>query len=55
MPTYLRVYYECPFKTIGDFGYKDVLFFKRPEIQHKCNHLIDAVIRVSNVSKWFKY
>jgi hypothetical protein len=46
MPTFLGVYYECPFKTIGDFGYNDVLFLKRPEIRHKCDHLIDATLRV---------
>lgn len=44
MPDYLNLYYNCPAKQLGDFGYKDVVFFKRPEKEYTCDHLIDAAI-----------
>lgn len=53
MPSYLRAYYECPFRTMGDFGYSDVLYFKKPDISLSCNHLIDASLR-GEVDRDFK-
>ena len=47
MPTFLRVYYECPSKIIGDFGYEDVLFLKKRDVHLTCNHLMDAALNVS--------
>lgn len=47
MPSYLRAYYECPFRTMGDFGYNYVLYLKKPEVSLSCNHLIDASLRGS--------
>lgn len=45
MMSSLKVYYDCPFKTIGDFGYQEVLYLKRQEATLHCNHLIDASLR----------
>ena len=46
MPDYLKLYYNCPAKQLGDFGYNKVLHVKSIERELTCDHLIDGVISV---------
>lgn len=40
-PEYLPYYYNCPTKTLSDFGYDMVKYIKRSQ-NLKCDHLIDS-------------
>lgn len=44
MPGYLKLYYDCPVNEMGDFGYNEVTFLKKNEIELTCNHIVDQFL-----------
>ncbi|KAI1295467.1 Transmembrane protein 87A [Halotydeus destructor] len=44
MPDYLKWYYHCPAQQMGDFGYNEVTFLKKEDVELKCDHFIDQYL-----------
>ncbi|XP_027200090.2 transmembrane protein 87A isoform X1 [Dermatophagoides pteronyssinus] len=48
MADYFSWYYHCPQSLFGDYGYKNVTYFKTDELKFDCNHLVDLKSLIDN-------